>query len=55
MINVTAKPFRMSATGNSEKMNRGGGGGGATECMFCRALEIGLIGSRIAHALKERD
>ena len=47
MINLTAKPFRMSATGNCENFESG------IDCMFCRALEIVLLGSRIAYALKE--
>ena len=45
MINVAAEPFRMMVLGNSEKLNR--------ELMFCRAMEIGLLGSSIAYALKE--
>ena len=47
MINEAAKPFRMMASGNSEKIKSG------IDCMFCRAMEIGLLGSRIAYALKE--
>ena len=44
MINVAAKPFRMMASGKSES---------GIDCMFCRAMEIGLLGSRITYALKE--
>ena len=47
MINVTAKPFRMIASGNCGKIESG------IDCMFCQAMEIGLLGSRIAYALKE--
>ena len=47
MINVAAKPFRMMASGNNEKTESG------IDCMFCRAMEIGLLGSRKAYALKE--
>ena len=47
MINEAAKPFRMMASGNSEKIESG------IDCVFCRAMEIGLLGSRIAYALKE--
>ena len=47
MINVAAEPFRMMASGNSEKLNP------ELIVFFFLAMEIGLLGSRIAYALKE--
>ena len=47
MINVTAKPLRTIALGNFEKIESG------IDCMFCRSVAIGLLGSRMVYAIKE--